>query len=140
MKKISLIMVMVVSLLLACSVSTQAQTRASEYLSGYRASIQCGANSGEILINFVVQAEKSVPKIGALKIDIYRTSGDRAATIYGTTSNGLLSPKSGRLYAHSYTYKGIPTVSYYAVVTVCAGPSTNYDTRIVKTSVVQAPK
>lgn len=67
MKKISLIMVMVVSLLLACSVSTQAQTRASEYLSGYRASIQCGANSGEILINFVVQAEKSVPKIGALK-------------------------------------------------------------------------
>ena len=140
MKKISLIMVMVVSLLLACSVSTQAQTRASEYLSGYRASIQCGANSGEILINFVVQAEKSVPKIGALKIDIYRTSGDRAATIYGTTSNGLLSPKSGRLYAHSYTYKGIPSVSYYAVVTVCAGTSTNYDTREVRTSVVQAPK
>lgn len=140
MKKTPLIMAIIVSLLLVCSVGAQAQTRSSEYLSGYRASIKCGTNSGELLINFVVQAEKSVPKIGALKIDIYRTSGDRAATIWGNASNGLLSSQSRMLYTYSYSYKGIPTVSYYAVVTVCAGTSTNYDTREVTTSVIQAPK
>ena len=140
MKKLSFILATVLSILLLCPVGARAQTRSSQYIISGAANISQGNATGEIVVKFSVLANTSVPKIGAIQIDIYRTSGDRAATIYGTTSNGLLSPKSGRLYAHSYTYKGIPSVSYYAVVTVCAGTSTNYDTREVRTSVVQAPK
>lgn len=140
MKKTSFVLAAVLSILLVCPIGAQAQTRSSQYLGTYAASISQGDTSGEIVVNFSIFAEKSLPKIGALKIDIYRTSGDRAVTIWGSTSNGLLSPKSSIRYSYSYTYKGIPTVSYYAVVTVCAGTSTSYDTRTVKTSVVQAPK
>lgn len=140
MKKISFILAMVLSILLFCPVDAHAQTRASQYIISGAANISQGNANGEIVVNFSILAEKSLPKIGALKIDIYRTSGDRAVTIWGSTSNGLLSPKSSIRYSYSYTYKGIPTVSYYAVVTVCAGTSTSYDTRTVKTSVVQAPK
>lgn len=140
MKKTSFILAAVLSILLLCPVDAQAQTRASQYIVSCTANISQGNNSGEILVDFTVRATNALPKIGALKIDIYRTSGDRAATIWGSISNGLLSSKSTTRYSYSYTYDGIPTVSYYAVVTVCAGTSINYDTRAVKTSVVQAPK
>lgn len=138
---LSFLLAVVLSIFLICPVvDAQTQTRASQYIVSYTANISQGNNSGEILVDFTIRATKPLPKIGALKIDIYRTSGDRAVTIWGTTSNGLLSAKSATRYSHSYSYKGIPTVSYYAVVTVCAGTSTNYDTREVSTSVVQAPK
>lgn len=140
MKKISFILAMVLSILLFCPVDAHAQTRASQYIISGAANISQGNANGEIVVKFSILANTSVPKIGAIKIDIYRTSGDRAVTIWGNASNGLLSSKSATRYSYSYTYKGIPTVSYYAVVTVCAGTSTNYDTRTVKTSVVQAPK
>lgn len=140
MKKLSFILATVLSILLLCPVGARAQTRSSQYIISGAANISQGNATGEIVVKFSVLANTSVPKIGAIQIDIYRTSGDRAATIRGNTSNGLLSSKSATRYFYSYTYKGIPTVSYYAVVTVCAGPSTNYDTRTVKTSVVQAPK
>lgn len=142
MKKISLSLFLAafLSVFLLSPLNAQAQIRASQYIFSCEATVLQGNNSGEITVDFIVLANMPLPKIGALKIDIYRTSGDRAATIWGNTSNGLLSSKSAARYSYSYTYKGIPTVSYYAVVTVCAGPSTNYDTRTVKTSVVQAPK
>ena len=142
MKKVSLSLffVAVLSIIFLCPVKAQAQTWASQSIISCEADILQGNDSGEVIINFTVRATNSLPKIGALKIDIYRTSGDRAATIWGSTSNGLLSSKSTTRYSYRYSYKGIPTVSYYAVVTICAGTSTNYDTREVKTSVVQAPK
>lgn len=140
MKKISFILATVLSILLLCPVDAHAQTRASQYILSNTAIISQGDGSGEVVVNFTVQAIRSLPKIGAIKIDIYRTSGDRAVTICGNASNGLLSSKSTSRYSYSYTYEGIPTVSYYAVVTVCAGTSTSYDTREITTSVVQAPK
>lgn len=140
MKKLSFVLAALLSILLLCPANAQAQTRASQYILSGEANISQGKTDGEIIVKFSVLASTSVPKIGTLKIDIYRTSGDRAATIWGSTSNGLLSSKSTTRYSYRYSYKGIPTVSYYAVVTICAGTSTNYDTREVKTSVVQAPK
>ena len=78
-------------------------------------------------------------KLGALKIEIYKTNEEYVKTIWGNTSNGLLSPRSGRYYSNTYTYEGTPGVSYYAVVTICAGTATDYDTREITTSTERAP-
>lgn len=85
------------------------------------------------------QALPVLHKLGALKIEIYKTNEEYVKTIWGNTSNGLLSPRSGRYYSNTYTYEGTPGVSYYAVVTICAGTVTDYDTREITTSTVRAP-
>lgn len=137
MKKISLILSMVLISLLICPIAAQA--RASENIANHEVNALQGDGRGEISIDFVVRATASLPKIGALKITIYKANGDYVKTIWGNTSNGLLSPKSGRYYSNTYTYEGTPGVSYYAVVTVCAGTATDYDTREITTATVRAP-
>lgn len=116
-----------------------AQARASEYLNSYSVNAVEGDSRGQIDITFTVRATNTFSKLGALKIVIYKSNGDYVTTIWGSTSNGLLSPSSGRYYGYSYPYKGTAGVSYYAVVTICAGTATNYDTREVTSPVVRAP-
>lgn len=137
MKRISLILSMVLIGLLICPVAAQA--RASESIGSYKIDVEEGDGRGEISIGFTVRATASFPKLGALKIEIYKANGDYVKTIWGNTSNGLLSPRSGRYYSNTYTYEGTPGVSYYAIVTVCAGTATNYDTREATTPTVRAP-
>ena len=137
MKKISLVLSVVLLSLLICPVSAQA--RASETIVNYTVDAGQGDERGEVSIDFTVRATASFPKIGALKIEIYKANGDYVKTIWGNTSNGLLSPRSGRYYSNTYTYEGTPGVSYYAVVTICAGTATDYDTREITTSTVRAP-
>ncbi len=137
MKKISLVLSVILLSLLICPIAAQA--RASESISDYKVYIEAGDGRGEVNIDFLVRATASFPKLGALKIEIYKANGDYVKTIWGNTSNGLLSPRSGRYYSNTYTYKGTPGVSYYAVVTICAGTATDYDTREITTSTVRAP-
>ena len=138
MKKISLVLSVILLSLLICPIAAQA--RASENIGSYKIDMEEGDGRGEISIGFTVRATASFPKIGALKIAIYKANGEYyVKTIWGNTSNGLLSPNSGRYYSNTYIYKGTPGVSYYAEVTICAGTATNYDTRMVKTPVVCAP-
>ena len=137
MKKMSLLLSVVLFSLLICPIAAQA--RASESISDYKVYIEAGDGRGEVNIDFLVRATASFPKLGALKIEIYKANGDYVKTIWGNTSNGLLSPRSGRYYSNTYTYGGTPGVSYYAVVTICAGTTTNYDTREATTPIVRAP-
>ncbi len=137
MKKISLMLSVVLLSLLICPVAAQA--RASEYIVDYEVNAGQGDNEGEIGIDFMVHATAFFSKLGALKIEIYKANGAYVKTIWGNTSNGLLSPRSGRYYSNTYTYEGTPGVSYYAVVTICAGTAADYDTREITTSPVRAP-
>ena len=137
MKKMSLLLSVVLFSLLICPIAAQA--RASESISDYKVDVGVGDKRGEISIGFMVRATASFSKLGALKIEIYKANGDYVKTIWGNTSNGLLSPRSGRYYSNTYTYEGTPGVSYYAIVTVCAGTATNYDTREATTPTVRAP-
>lgn len=117
-----------------------AQARGSDYVKGYSVSAKEGIHRGEIDIACNIAAKSPVQKIGVLKIEIYQSDGQRITTIHGTTSNGLLSSKSNLIHIVTYTYKGTPGMSYYAKVTLCAGSASNYDTRLVRTQTVQAPK
>ena len=136
-KKLHLLLAVILISLTLCP--TFAQARASEYLSSYSANAVQGNTQGEIDFTFTVRATNTFSKIGALKIVIYEANGDYVKTIWGSTSNGLLSPISGRHYGSYYPFRGNPGTSYYAIVTVCAGTATDYDSREVKTSVAQAP-
>lgn len=106
MKKMSLLLSVVLLSLLICPIAAQA--RASESISDYKVDVGEGDKRGEISIGFMVRATASFSKLGALKIEIYKANGDYVKTIWGNTSNGLLSPRSGRYYSNTYTYKGTP--------------------------------
>lgn len=141
MKKRKLILALLVPIVLLCTgkIQAHAQTRASQYINNYVVSAAQGSNRGEVNIDFSIQANTVVSKIGALKIEIYRSNGGLVTTLYGSPSNGLLSPRNSIIYGISYHYKGISGTSYYAIVTLCAGTSSDYDTRVVRTQTVKAP-
>ena len=111
MKKISLVLSVVLLSLLICPVSAQA--RASETIVNYTVDAGQGDERGEVSIDFTVRATASFPKLGALKIEIYKANGDYVKTIWGNTSNGLLSPRSGRYYSNTYTSWSIVLCSRY---------------------------
>lgn len=119
------------------SICAHAQARSSDYFNGYYVSAHQGDGWAEIDIEADITANWSVPKIGVLKIEIYRSNGSHVTTIQGTTSNGLLSPKNNFCHGVIYTYRGVPGTSYYAIVTLCAGTNTDYDTRVVRTQTVR---
>lgn len=137
MKKISLVLSVVLLGLLICPIAAQA--RASENIVDYDVDAVQGDERGEVSIDFSVRATATFPRLGVSKIKIYQANGDYVKTIWGSTLNNLLSPQAGRYYSNTYIYEGTPGVSYYAVVTICAGMLTDYDTREVKTPVVTAP-
>lgn len=129
------------SVVLICIVGTQAyaQTRASDYVAWYSVSAYQGENRGQIDIECNIRAKWAVPKIGVSTIEIYKSDGSHVTTIQGSTSNGLLSPKSSIAHIVTYTYKGVPGTTYYAKVTLCAGTNSDYDVRNVQTQKVTAP-
>lgn len=141
MKQRKLWLVLFVSVFLVCVIGTQAyaQTRASSYVEAYSVSAQRGTHRGEVDIVAMITSNCAVPKIGVLKIEIYQSNGKLVTTIQGTTTNGLFSPKSSFTHGYTYTYQGVSGTSYYAKVTLCAGTTSDYDTRFVRTQTVQAP-
>lgn len=128
-------------ILLICIVGTRgyAQTMASDYFAGYSVSAHQGGSRGQVDIDCNVKANGAVSKIGVLRIEIYRSNGSLVTTIQGTTSNGLLAPKSSYAHVVTYTYNGVPGTTYYAKVTLCAGTNSDYDVRYVQTQKVTAP-
>lgn len=141
MKRWKLGLAFLVSVVLICITGTQAyaQTRASDYIKGYAVSAQQGDYRGQVYIQCDIRANWAVPRIGVKEIQIFRSDGSHMTTIQGTISNGLIAPKSSIAHIVTYTYKGVPGVSYYAKVTLCAGTASDYDTRLVRTQTVKAP-
>lgn len=142
MRRWNLVFTLLVSVALIFIAGTQAhaQTRASDYIRGYSVYAHPGENRGQVDIECAIRGNSAVSKIGVLKIEIYQSDGTHITTIQGTTFNGLLASKSSFTHGLTYTYKGVPGMSYYAKVTLCAGIASDYDTRLVRTQTVQAPK
>lgn len=142
MKRWKLGLGFLVSVVLICITGTQAyaQTRASDYIKGYSVSAQQGAYCGQVNIKCDIRANCAVPRIGVQEIQIFQSDGSYVTTIQGTISNGLIAPKSSVAHIVTYTYKGVPGTSYYAKVTLCAGTSSDYDTRVVRTQTVETAR
>lgn len=122
-----------------CIGATFAQeARASTTITVYSASASRGSSSGDIKINFDVQANSLTDSLGISAIKIYKSDGTYVTTINGSTSNGLIRNNASR-HKSSYTYTGTSGTSYYAEVTVSARIGSDYDSRTVTTTTVKAP-
>lgn len=133
--------ILVCAVLLSCCVSAFAATegagRAANILSTYTASAVTGANSGEVKITYRAGANRLAMAIGVASIAIYKSNGSYVTTIKGSAANGLISFNADRK-SGSYTYKGTPGVSYYAVVTITASAGGETDNKTVTTNRAQA--
>lgn len=133
--------ILVCAVLLSCCVSafavTESVERAANVLSTYNASASTGANSGEVKISFNASANQRATSIGASSIVIHKSDGSYVTTIKGSTGNGLMALNASRK-SGSYTYKGTPGVSYYAVVTITASADGETDNKTVTTNRAQA--
>ena len=136
MKKKSIVVVMVLVMLFSCT--SIAQARASEYVRNTTVSAYAGNESGEIKIYFSINAVVSTTRIGASSIEVYESNGDYVTTIWGNTSNGLISTAGGRYYSYTYTYTGTPGTTYYFIVNCYAGNSNGSDIRERETNLVRA--
>lgn len=137
MKRKSIIAVLVLSMLFACT--SIAQARASEYINTTLIDVSQGSRTGEIKINFSISAAVSTTRIGASSIEVYERNGDYVTTIWGNTSNGLISTAGGRYYNYTYTFTGDPGTTYYFIVNCYAGNSSGSDIRERETDLVRAP-
>jgi len=130
-------MILAVVLLLGCMVmpvsAATANSKASLYLSTYRALIS-GA-SGKLEIGYTVGSGSIMTSIGVSEIKIYKSNGSLMTTVTGTTKNGLLVSNTD-FHSDVYTYYGAVGTSYYAVVTVIASCSGGSDTRTITTKTV----
>jgi len=112
-----------------------ASVYSSDYLSSYNGFALKGSSSGELDISYEVIAPIRASKIGVKKIEVYKESGSKVATIYGSTANGLQS-SSISMHAGTYTYCGTAGTTYYAKVTVFASDSSGSDSRVIITNSV----
>lgn len=106
----------------------------SDYLSSYN-SFASKVGSGKMDITFKVVGTLPSTSIGVSKINIYKVSGEKVDTIYGSTANGLQDTGTST-HIGSYTYYGTPGTTYYAEVTVFAARSTGSDSRLIITNSV----
>lgn len=117
-----------------------AAARSSDYLMSHYAELYAGDDSGELNLDFFVQATKNTTLLGIYKIKFYEENGDYVTTVWGTVINGLLSNDGGRYYGSTYTFdRAEPGVSYYAVVTFMANDSQGGDTYDFQTPAAKAP-
>lgn len=110
----------------------------SLYISRCTAFASCGTNSGEMKVSYDVSTSKLTTTVGVKKIEVYKASGAKIATITGTTQNGLLKIDATR-HSGSYTYSGISGQKYYFEVYFFAEDANGSDTKSSTTSTVTAP-
>lgn len=121
----------------ATSLSNEIVPFGSQCIAGYNASMKAGTGSGTLKISYTVTASKLANTIGVSKIEIYQSTGAKAATIIGSVANGLLRESAGTKTG-SYTYKGTSGRAYYAKVTLYVACGTTSDSRTVTTATVTA--
>lgn len=130
-----------VALLLTCcgtAIAADFDSFASSTITGYSAALSPGS-SGQIKLTYNVTASSTATSIGVSTIKIYNANGNYAATIKGTTSNGLLTTNA-KQKSGTYTYTGGASgVSYYAVVTCTATVGGVTDNKNVTTNTAKAP-
>lgn len=137
-KTVSLFLAILLTLTSLSAVVSAAEPRASDYLSGYGATLAQGSASGGIVVNYYVNSSKpGVTQVGVSKIEIYTSSNTLVKTIYGTTTNGLIA-KTNIVHAGSYPIICSPDTEYYAKVTVMARNSQGSDSRVITTNSIRS--
>jgi len=142
MKKRFVSFVLALTLLLSLCVVTASAAEivpfASSTISNYTASASAGSEAGEIDIGYDISATDTADTLGISKIVIYKSNGTRAATIYGSTTNGLLKSNVEK-HKSIYTYSGTSGTYYYAVITFTSTIGSESDQRTFTTKTVKAP-
>lgn len=134
----AIFIIFVLSLMYTTNVSaSDNQTRASQYLSSYSASLAT-EEEGIISISFLVFATSVADKVGASKIVIQQKSSSSWSNVQTYDSdnmNDLLGYnclfKDGKV-----TYSGVSGYQYRAIVTIYAEIGSGSDSRIVTTNTV----
>ena len=132
-KTVALLLAVVLTLASLSATVSAAEARASDYLSGYGATLAQGSASGGIVVNYYVNSSKP----GVSKIEIYTSTGTRVKTIYGTTANGLIV-NTNMIHAGSYPIICEPGTEYYAKVTVMGKNSQGSDSRVITTNSIKS--
>lgn len=134
-----LALILVITLVASlCAMPTYAETYSSAYILMTSASLSAGSSAGKISINYSITGMGIMDTIGALYIEVYRSSGSLFCTIIGNTTNGLLVNNTF-VHAGSYVVTCVPGVSYYCKVTLIAAKDGGGDTRTLRTSTIVAP-
>lgn len=118
--------------------SCLAATQASPTLAAHGIWATPGDNSGELDITYEVEANYRADSLGISVLEIYRSNGTYVTTIYGTVENRLMA-KNLTTINRTYTYKGDPSTTYYAVATIEATIGSDYDSRIRVTGTATTP-
>ena len=130
------------ALFVACcpiAYASDIQPRASEYLSQYTIALTEGDSAGEIKVIYSIIPTRKATVAGLSKIEIYKENGSYVTTIFGNTTNGLLTTLTTAYCSGTYVYSGVSGTSYYAKVTVYGGNATASDTRNITTRTVASP-
>lgn len=117
----------------------QNEIEASNYLSGYNATLYSDGTSGKLKLWYEVYAKETMSSVGVYKIVVKKSNGTIVRTIWGSTANGLLGANYW-FHNGTYTISNLTSgTSYYCAVTVIAGNSSGSDTRTITTSLVTCP-
>lgn len=138
MKNRALCFTLVMLLALALYGTCLATTEASTTLFAYEVLAYTGDHSGELDIDYDIQANKTATSVGISVLKIYKATGAYVTTIYGNTTNGLMAMGTNTNVG-TYTYQGEPSTRYYAVATVEATIGSNYGSRNVVTNSAVTP-
>lgn len=133
-----LCLTLVVVLALALCGGASATTKASSTLFSYGVWAYTGDNSGELDIDYEISANSRADSMGISELKIYKSDGTYVTTIYGNTTNRLMANDKTDIN-RTYTYKGTPGTTYYAVATVEATIGSDYDSRYVTTNTATTP-
>lgn len=140
MNKRNRVLCLVLAVILALSLcgGVLAAPKASTTLFAYGVWAYTGENSGELDIDYEVQANYRADSLGISTLEIYKSDGTYVTTIYGNTTNRLMATNKADIN-RTYTYKGDPGTTYYAVATVEATIGSDYDYRYVTTNTATTP-
>lgn len=133
-----LCLVLATVLALALCGGALAATQGSTTLGAYGVWASKGVNSGELDIDYQISANSSADSLGISVLKIYKSDGTYVTTIYGSLSNRLIAHNQPDVN-RTYTYKGEPGTTYYAVATVSATIGEDYDYRYVTTNTATTP-
>lgn len=133
-----LCLILAVVLALALCGGALAAVQGSTTLGAYGVWAYKGDNSGELDIDYEIEANHQADSLGISELKIYKSDGTYVTTIYGNTTNRLMA-KNMFSINRTYTYKGTPGTTYYAVATVEATIGSDYDSRYVTTNTATTP-
>lgn len=139
-KKMALVftsLILLIASLCQAATAIEISPRASEYLSGYGASLYQGDASGSVRVEFTVSANEKADRVGVSNLSIYKGDGTFVASVKGSVVNGLIA-KDIKTHIGGYTFYGERNTVYYMVLTMYAEFDGGSDSRQYTTNQCRA--